>query len=198
MVAAGTYQLPPPADLAHFDPYAYLATATGLMRDLQPDAELVSLTATQVLPDATMDLAPQGSQASYWFRSRAGAKVPAGQLAGRALPCVGAVSVAKEQIYVQIIPSTDCGGAPITTKCSIKHVLDRAHAQGAPTNRIARVSIERRSQWIADKARCAALKDTEKQSDWRDGRCEIWLTSQWVADYYPQGSFAMPDACGGP
>jgi serine/threonine-protein kinase len=193
-LGSGNYGLPAPADLAHFDASGYLPTATALMRDLLPDAELISMTATQVEPDANVDLRPSGSSATYWFRSPAASQPPPGQLKGRALTCRGAVTVDKKQVLVQPITIAACDDLTFVPRCTVQQVLARARAQGAPTDAIAYVSVERSDKWTIDRAHCAAEKDTH----WDYPYCEFERPTAVWALSFPKHSFGIPDTCGAP
>ena len=140
-------------DARRFDPVAYLPRAQKLARELLPDAQLTSFEFDPVFPDGHVDLAMDGRDREYEFRSPARSAFPADR--PRNLPldrwCRVHVEIGVREITARVVVSDSCDARVVhAPRCSLASVWQQALARGTPSDLVARIGWLFDEKWFFD------------------------------------------------
>ncbi len=166
---SGALFLDPDFDPLHFDPIAYVATATEHARARYDDARLTEVRLGRVRPSGDIDLTSQDGFARYTFRSASRSQPPDD---GTPAPCGILVLVAQSNndLQVRVIPIAPraCTDLPITPPhCSPKQIWDKAIARGMKAGgRTATI------RWAAHGSVVFNDDDGRGESLWLDDKCK--------------------------
>jgi serine/threonine protein kinase len=105
-----------------FDPYAYLATATKLARSSVPDADLVTIVASEVAPDGRVHLRPKALGVRYSFRSPSLSKPDADHPVGTQQECIIDVTVSAAGTSTYRSSRDVCDQPTIVPHCTFAQV----------------------------------------------------------------------------
>jgi hypothetical protein len=140
-------------DPKRFDPVRYLPTALALARRLYPDAKLTRFDFEPVFSDGRVDLTMPGDDRSFWFRSEAASKRPAGVPPNVPVdrPCMIYVELEPGRVTARIVDNDECDDNLVRPpKCGLASVWKQALARGVPKDHVAKIGWLFDEKWFFD------------------------------------------------
>ena len=140
-------------DPKNFDPVRYLPRALALARHMYPDAKLTRFDFEPVFSDGRVDLTMPGDDRSFWYRSEAASKRPAGVPPNVPVerPCMIYVELHARHVVVRIVDNDECDDKLVRDpKCSLASVWKQALAMGVPPQHVAKIGWLFDEKWFFD------------------------------------------------